>query len=39
MGGTNYFSVGIDIAVLVAFTIVTWILAVKIHNRTLPMRV
>lgn len=38
-GGTNYFSVGIDIAVLVAFTIVTWIMSVKIHNRTLPMRV
>ncbi len=38
-GGTNYFNVGIDIIVLVAFTAVAWVIAVKMHNRTLPMRV
>ncbi|MFH0847208.1 MAG: ABC transporter permease [Chloroflexota bacterium] len=38
-GGRNYFSVGTDLIVLIAFTIVAWVIAVKIHNRTLPMRV
>jgi ABC-2 type transport system permease protein len=38
-GGTNYFGVGVDIAVLAAFTVVAWVIAVKMHNRTLPMRV
>jgi ABC-2 type transport system permease protein len=39
MGGTNFLDISIDIAALVVFTIVTWIIAVKIHNKTLPMRV
>ncbi len=38
-GGANYFGVGVDITVLVAFAVVAWIIAVKLHNRTLPMRV
>jgi len=38
-GGVNYFDVWVDIAVLAAFTVVAWIIAVKLHNRTLPMRV
>ena len=38
-GGTNYFGVGVDILVLIAFTVVAWIIAVKLHNKTLPMRV
>jgi len=39
MGGTNFLDINIDIAALIAFTVVTWIIAVKLHNRTLPMRV
>jgi ABC-2 type transport system permease protein len=39
MGGTNFLDISIDIVALVGFTIVTWIIAVKIHNKTLPMRV
>lgn len=39
MGGTNFLDINIDIAALIAFTVVTWIIAVKIHNKTLPMRV
>jgi ABC-2 type transport system permease protein len=38
-GGANYFGVGVDILVLIAFTVVAWIIAVKLHNKTLPMRV
>jgi ABC-2 type transport system permease protein len=38
-GGTNYFGVWVDIAVLAVFTVVAWVIAVKLHNRTLPMRV
>jgi ABC-2 type transport system permease protein len=39
MGGRNYFPIGIDFLVLAAFTVAAWIVAVKIHNRTLPMRI
>ena len=39
MGGGNYFPIGIDLLVLAAFTVVTWTIAVKLHNKTLPMRV
>jgi ABC-2 type transport system permease protein len=39
MGGRNYFPIGIDFLVLVVFTVAAWIVAVKIHNRTLPMRI
>jgi len=37
-GGKNYFAVGVDLLVLVLFTVVAWIIAVKLHNRTLPIR-
>jgi ABC-2 type transport system permease protein len=37
-GDKNYFAVGIDLLVLVLFTVVAWIIAVKLHNRTLPKR-
>ncbi|MBC8477678.1 MAG: ABC transporter permease [Dehalococcoidia bacterium] len=39
MGGGNYFPVGIDFLVLAAFTVAAWIIAVKLHNRTLPKRI
>ena len=38
-GGKNYFSISVDLLVLVGFTVVAWIIAVKLHNRTLPIRV
>ncbi len=38
-GGKNYLAVGVDLLVLVLFTVVAWIIAVKLHNRTLPLRV
>jgi ABC-2 type transport system permease protein len=38
-GGKNYYSVGTDLVVLVIFTVVSWVIAVKLHNKTLPMRV
>ncbi len=38
-GGKNYFAVGINLLALVLFTVVSWIIAVKLHNRTLPIRV
>jgi ABC-2 type transport system permease protein len=39
MGGVNYFPIGIDFLVLLVFAVAAWIIAVKLHNRTLPMRV
>ncbi len=39
MGGENYFPVGIDFLMLIVFTVAAWVVAVKIHNRTLPMRI
>lgn len=39
MGGENYFPIGIDFLVLVVFTVAGWIIAVKLHNRTLPKRI
>ncbi|MDO9333168.1 MAG: ABC transporter permease [Dehalococcoidales bacterium] len=38
-GDKNYFAVSIDLLVLVLFTVAAWIIAVKLHNRTLPKRV
>ena len=39
MGGGNYFPIFVDFLVIILFTVVAWVIAVKIHNRTLPMRV
>jgi ABC-2 type transport system permease protein len=38
-GDKNYFAVSIDLLVLVLFTVAAWIIAVILHNRTLPKRV
>jgi ABC-2 type transport system permease protein len=38
-GGTHFLDLRIDIFALIAFTVVSWIIAVKLHNQTLPMRV
>ncbi len=38
-GGQYYYSVAINLLTMVIFTVVSWIIAVKLHNRTLPMRV
>ena len=37
-GGKSYFAVGVDLLVLVIFTVVSWVIAVKLHNKTLPIR-
>jgi ABC-2 type transport system permease protein len=39
MGETSYYPVLVDLMVIVGFTIVFWIVAVSLHNRTLPKRV
>ena len=39
MGGTSYHSALINLLVIIAFTVVFWIVAVSLHNRTLPRRV
>lgn len=39
MGGESYFPIGIDFSALVGFTVAGWIIAVKLHNRTLPRRI
>ena len=38
-GGENYFPVAADLLAIVGFTVVSWVVAVKLHNRTLPLRV
>jgi ABC-2 type transport system permease protein len=35
-GSQNYFSVIVDLAAIVGFTLIFWVFAVKIHNRTYP---
>jgi len=39
MGDENYLPIGIDFLVLVVFTVAAWVIAVKLHNRTLPKRI
>ena len=39
MGGTSYHSALINLSVIIIFTVVFWIVAVTLHNRTLPRRV
>lgn len=39
MGGKNYFSVTTNLLAIIIFTVVSWIIAVILHNKTLPMRV
>ena len=38
-GGENYFSITVDLLAIIGFTVVSWVVAVKLHNRTLPLRV
>jgi ABC-2 type transport system permease protein len=39
MGGTSYYPAQINLLVIVAFTVVFWVVAVSLHSRTLPKRV
>lgn len=39
MGETGYYSAPINLSAMVAFTVVFWIFAVALHNRTLPKKV
>jgi ABC-2 type transport system permease protein len=38
-GGESHYSVAVNLLALIGFTVISWIVAVKLHNRTLPMRV
>lgn len=38
-GGENHYSIVFNLLAMVAFTVVFWVVAVKLHNRTLPLRV
>ncbi len=38
-GGQNYYSVPVNLGAILIFTVISWIVAVKLHNKTLPMRV
>jgi len=38
-GGESHYSIAVNLLALVAFTVVSWVVAVKLHNRTMPMRV
>ena len=38
-GGQNYFPIAADLLAIIGFTVVSWIIAVMLHNRTLPKRV
>ena len=37
-GGQNFYSVPVNLGAISFFTLISWIIAVKLHNRTLPMR-
>jgi ABC-2 type transport system permease protein len=39
MGGTSYYPAPINLLIIVAFTLVFWVVAVSLHSRTLPKRV
>ncbi|MBI2908003.1 MAG: ABC transporter permease [Chloroflexi bacterium] len=39
MGGENYFPIGIDFLALVIFSVGGWIIAVSLHNKTVPKRI
>ncbi len=38
-GGENYFSIAVDLLAIIGFTVASWFIAVKLHNRTLPKRI
>ncbi len=38
-GGENYFSIAVDLLAIIGFTVAAWVIAVKLHNRTLPNRI
>jgi ABC-2 type transport system permease protein len=38
-GGGNYIPIGVDFVAIIGFTLVFWVVAVMLHNRTLPKRI
>jgi len=38
-GSENYFPVAADLLAIIGFTVVAWVVAVNLHNRTLPKRI
>jgi ABC-2 type transport system permease protein len=39
MGGTSYYPSLVNLLIIIAFTVVFWVVAVSLHSRTLPRRV
>jgi ABC-2 type transport system permease protein len=39
LGNGSYYSILLDFAVIILFTVIFFTLAVKIHKKTLPMRI
>lgn len=39
LGNEHYFPIGVDLLAIFGFTVTSWIIAVKIHNMTLPKRI
>jgi ABC-2 type transport system permease protein len=39
VGGTSYYPALVNLLVIIGFTVVFWVVAVSLHNRTLPKRV
>jgi ABC-2 type transport system permease protein len=39
MGGTSYYPAPVNLLIIIAFTVIFWIVAVSLHSRTLPRRV
>lgn len=38
-GGENYFPIAVSLSAIVGFTVASWVIAVSLHNRTLPKRI
>jgi ABC-2 type transport system permease protein len=38
-GDGNYFPIIVDLLAIIGFTVASWVIAVKLHNRTLPKRI
>jgi len=39
VGGPSYYPALVNLLVIIGFTVVFWVVAVSLHNRTLPKRV
>lgn len=39
MGGENYLPISADFLAIIGFTVASWVVAVRLHNRTMPRRI